>query len=30
VIWTSDLPAPPASLGTPAYDSPNFKIWRIY
>ena len=31
VIWTSDLPAPPPdSLGPPAYDSPNFKIWRIY
>ena len=31
VIWTSDLPAaPPTVLGTPAYDSPNFKIYRIY
>jgi len=30
VIWTSDLPPPPASLGAPAYDSPNFKIWKIY
>ena len=31
VIWTADLPAPPpAVLGPPAYDSPNFKIYRIY
>jgi hypothetical protein len=31
VIWTADLPAgPPTMLGSPAYDSPNFKIYRIY
>jgi hypothetical protein len=31
VIWTSDLPAPPpVSLGAPAYDTPNFKVYRIY
>jgi hypothetical protein len=31
VIWTADLPAPPPStLGSPAYDTPNFKIWRVY
>ncbi len=31
VIWTSDLPSPPPTeLGQPAYDTPNFKIWRVY
>ena len=31
VIWTSDLPAPPPSqLGPPAYDTPTFKIWKLY
>ena len=31
VVWTSDLPAlPPSLLGPPAYDTPNFKIWRLY
>jgi hypothetical protein len=31
VIWTADLPAPPPTvLGPPAYDSPNFKIYRVY
>ena len=31
VIWTADLPSPPPdNLGQPAYDTPNFKIWRIY
>ncbi|HEY3193755.1 MAG TPA: hypothetical protein VGK42_00790 [Candidatus Dormibacteraeota bacterium] len=31
VIWTADLPAPPPDmLGPPAYDSPNFKIYRVY
>jgi hypothetical protein len=31
VVWTSDLPTPPpAALGVPAYDSPGFKIWRVY
>jgi hypothetical protein len=31
VIWTSDLESPPpAVLGPPAYDTPNFKIWRLF
>lgn len=31
VIWTSDLPTPPpAGLGPPAYDTPTFKIWKLY
>ena len=31
VIWTSDLKTPPPSaLGPPAYDTPGFKIFRIY
>ncbi|MGA7912361.1 MAG: hypothetical protein WCC30_12550 [Candidatus Dormiibacterota bacterium] len=31
VVWTADLATPPpASLGAPAYDTPNFKIWRLY
>ncbi|HEY2597117.1 MAG TPA: hypothetical protein VGJ79_01415, partial [Candidatus Dormibacteraeota bacterium] len=31
VIWTADLPTPPPTvLGPPAYDSPNFKIYRVY
>jgi hypothetical protein len=31
VIWTADLRSPPpAALGPPAYDSPNFKIFRVY
>lgn len=31
VVWTADLPTPPpASLGAPAYDTPNFKIWKLY
>ena len=31
VIWTADLPTPPPTvLGPPAYDSPNFKIFRVY
>ena len=31
VIWTADLQAaPPAALGPPAYDTPNFKIWKVY
>jgi hypothetical protein len=30
VIWTADLPAPPpAVLGPAAYDTPNFKIWKV-
>src|SRR2546430_16563028 len=29
VVWTVDLATPPpAALGPPAYDSPDFKIWR--
>ncbi len=31
VVWTADLPTPPpATLGPPAYDTPTFKIWRVY
>jgi hypothetical protein len=31
VIWNSELPTPPPTvLGPPAYDSPNFKIYRVY
>lgn len=31
VIWTSDLQVPPpAALGPPAYDTPNFKIWKLF
>jgi len=31
VVWTSDLQAlPPSVLGPPAYDTLNFKIWRIF
>ena len=31
VVWTVDLATPPpAVLGPPAYDTPDFKIWRIY
>ena len=31
VIWTADLRSPPPdALGPPAYDSPNFKIYRVY
>jgi len=31
VVWTADLPAPPPDvLGAAAYDTPNFKIWRLY
>ena len=31
VIWTSDLPtAPPSELGAPAYDTPTFKVWKLY
>ena len=31
VVWTVDLGTPPpAALGPPAYDTPNFKIWRLY
>jgi hypothetical protein len=31
VVWTSDLPTPPPpALGAADYDTPNFKIWRIY
>jgi hypothetical protein len=31
VIWTADLPTPPPTvLGPPAYDSANFKIYRVY
>ncbi|TMC92720.1 MAG: hypothetical protein E6J12_02435 [Chloroflexi bacterium] len=31
VIWTSDLKAPPPTgLGAATYDTPNFKIFRVY
>ncbi|MEO8744770.1 MAG: hypothetical protein ABI455_05755 [Candidatus Dormiibacterota bacterium] len=31
VVWTADLPAPPpAILGPASYDTPNFKIWKLY
>lgn len=31
VVWTADLKTPPPpDLGTPAYDTPSFKIWRLY
>ena len=31
VIWTADLKTPPpAALGPPAYDTPDFKIWKLY
>ena len=31
VVWTIDLQTlPPAALGAPAYDTPDFKIWRVY
>ncbi len=31
VVWTADLQtAPPGALGTPAYDTPYFKIWKLY
>jgi hypothetical protein len=31
VVWTADLQTPlPASLGPPAYDTPAFKIWRVF
>jgi hypothetical protein len=31
VIWTSDLRSPPpAILGPPAYDTANFKIWKLF
>jgi hypothetical protein len=30
VVWTVDLQSPPpGALGTPDYDTPNFKIWRL-
>ena len=31
VVWTVDLQTPPpAVLGPPAYDTPDFKIWRVF
>jgi len=31
VVWTADLPTPPPdALGAPSYDTPNFKIWKLY
>jgi len=30
-VWTADLQTPPPpSLGPPAYDTLDFKIWRVY
>jgi hypothetical protein len=30
VVWTADLKTPPPPvLGPPAYDTPDFKIWRV-
>jgi hypothetical protein len=30
VVWTVELQSPPpAVLGVPAYDTPNFKIWKL-
>jgi hypothetical protein len=31
VVWNAELKtAPPAILGPPAYDTPTFKIWKLY
>jgi hypothetical protein len=31
VVWTADLQTPPPpALGPPAYDTPTFKIWKVY
>jgi len=31
VVWNAELQTPPPSvLGPPAYDSPSFKIWKLY
>jgi len=31
VVWTVDLQTPPpAVLGPPAYDTPDFKIWKVF
>ena len=31
VVWTSDLKSPPPpALGAAAYDTPDFKIWRVF
>lgn len=31
VVWTVELGSPPpAVLGPPSYDTPNFKIWKLY
>ena len=31
VVWTADLPTPPPpALGAAAYDTPKFKIWKLY
>jgi hypothetical protein len=31
VVWTADLQTPPPpALGAPAYDTPTFKIWKVY
>src|ERR1700694_2901838 len=31
VVWTNDLGStPPSVLGPPGYDTPNFKVWRLF
>ena len=31
VVWTPDLKSPPPqALGRPAYDTPDFKIWKLF
>jgi len=31
VVWTVDLQTPPpAVLGPPAYDTSDFKIWKVF
>jgi hypothetical protein len=31
VVWNSNLEAPPPPLlGAPDYDTPTFKIWKLY
>jgi hypothetical protein len=30
VVWNVELQTPPPDLGPPAYDTPKFKIWKIF
>jgi hypothetical protein len=30
VVWNVELESPPPALGPPAYDTPTFKIWKLY